>query len=112
MATTSNFTGGPTPMISIPPKHTVDIDWAGPLKQYLRDSNSVDPDSFSDECAQLNRLRQDMNGATTSNSVNSKDLLYRYYGQLELLDLRFPIDESNIRLTFTWYIHILFPGVS
>ncbi|KAJ4300247.1 bck1-like resistance to osmotic shock [Collariella sp. IMI 366227] len=31
------------------------------------------------------------------------DLLYRYYGQLELLDLRFPVDEQHIRVSFTWF---------
>lgn len=32
-----------------------------------------------------------------------RDLLYRYYGQLELLELRFPIDEDHIRISFNWY---------
>ena len=30
-------------------------------------------------------------------------MLYRYYGQLELLDLRFPIDENHVRISFVWY---------
>jgi hypothetical protein len=33
-----------------------------------------------------------------------EDLLYRYYGQLELLDLRFPVDENHIKVSFTWYV--------
>lgn len=35
--------------------------------------------------------------------TTGRDLLYRYYGQLELLDLRFPIDENHVRISFTWY---------
>ncbi|KAK8106172.1 Vacuolar protein-sorting protein BRO1 [Apiospora kogelbergensis] len=36
-------------------------------------------------------------------STAGRDLLYRYYGQLELLDLRFPVDEQHIKISFTWY---------
>jgi BRO1-like domain len=35
--------------------------------------------------------------------TTGRDLLYRYYGQLELLDLRFPIDENHVRISFVWY---------
>ncbi|KAF8460414.1 BRO1-like domain-containing protein [Kalaharituber pfeilii] len=36
-------------------------------------------------------------------SASGRDLLFRYYGQLELLDLRFPIDENHIKISFKWY---------
>ncbi|KAI5801018.1 BRO1-like domain-containing protein [Pyronema domesticum] len=36
-------------------------------------------------------------------SAAGRDLLYRYYGQLELLDLRFPVEERGVRVSFTWY---------
>jgi hypothetical protein len=49
----------------------------------------------------LQRLRQDTRGA--GKDTTGRDLLYRYYGQLELLDLRFPIDENNVRISFVWY---------
>ncbi|KTW25582.1 hypothetical protein T552_03443 [Pneumocystis carinii B80] len=35
--------------------------------------------------------------------VINLNMLYKYYGQLEFLGLRFPIDEKNIRILFTWY---------
>jgi len=38
-----------------------------------------------------------------SDSAAGRDLLYRYYGQLELLDLRFPVDENHIKISFTWF---------
>lgn len=53
----------------------------------------------------LNRLRQDMRGAG-KDSAAGRDLLYRYYGQLELLDLRFPVDENHIKISFTWCVLI------
>lgn len=90
------------PMISTPLKQTNEIDWIMPLKSYIRGHYGDDPDRYSEECSILNRLRQDMRGAA-KNSAAGRDLLYRYYGQLELLDLRFPVDENHIKIAFTWY---------
>ncbi|KAF3919404.1 hypothetical protein ABW21_db0207121 [Orbilia brochopaga] len=89
------------PMISCPLKTTQEIDWIVPLKNYIRVTYG-DPEKYNEECATLNRLRQDMRGAG-KDSAAGRDLLYRYYGQLELLDLRFPVDESHIKISFTWY---------
>ncbi|KAF2489244.1 vacuolar protein-sorting protein-like protein bro1 [Lophium mytilinum] len=91
-----------TPMISVPLKQTNEIDWIAPLKAYIRQTYGDDPERYSEECATLNRLRQDMRGAG-KDSAAGRDLLYRYYGQLELLDLRFPVDENHIKISFTWF---------
>ncbi|KAL1841833.1 hypothetical protein VTJ49DRAFT_6510 [Mycothermus thermophilus] len=90
------------PMISVPLKATNEIDWITPLKNYIQNTYGDDPERYAEECATLNRLRQDMRGAG-KDSTAGRDLLYRYYGQLELLDLRFPVDEQHIRVSFTWY---------
>lgn len=90
-----------SPMISCPLKQTTEIDWIQPLKDYVRSAYGDDPDRYHDECATLNRLRQDMRGAG-KDSASGRDLLYRYYGQLELLDLRFPVDENHIKISFIW----------
>jgi len=89
-------------MISAPLKATNEIDWIQPLKNYIRQTYGDDPERYAEECATLNRLRQDMRGAG-KDSAAGRDLLYRYYGQLELLDLRFPVDENHIKISFTWY---------
>lgn len=89
-------------MLSCPLKQTGEVDWIAPLKNYIRMTYGDDPDKYSEECATLNRLRQDMRGAG-ADSASGRDLLYRYYGQLELLDLRFPVDENHIKISFTWY---------
>ncbi|KAG5914947.1 bck1-like resistance to osmotic shock [Claviceps africana] len=91
-----------SPMISVPLKATNEVDWIAPLKKYIRDSYGDDPERYAEECATLNRLRQDMRGAGKE-STSGRDMLYRYYGQLELLDLRFPVDEQHIRIDFTWF---------
>ncbi|KAG9235801.1 BRO1-like domain-containing protein [Amylocarpus encephaloides] len=90
------------PMISVPLKATNEIDWIQPLKGYIRQTYGDDPEKYAEECATLNRLRQDMRGAG-KDSAAGRDLLYRYYGQLELLDLRFPVDENHIKISFTWF---------
>lgn len=89
-------------MISAPQKQTNEIDWVSPLKQHIRNAYGDDPESYNEECESLNRLRQDMRGAGRD-SAAGRDLLYRYYGQLELLDLRFPVDENHIKISFTWF---------
>lgn len=89
-------------MISVPLKATSEVDWIEPLKNYIRESYGDDPERYAEECATLNRLRQDMRGAGKE-STSGRDMLYRYYGQLELLDLRFPVDEQHIKVAFSWY---------
>ncbi|KAL8298429.1 hypothetical protein RB597_006749 [Gaeumannomyces tritici] len=90
------------PMISVPLKATNEIDWVAPLKNYIQNTYGDDAERYAEECAALNRLRQDMRGAG-KDSTAGRDLLYRYYGQLELLDLRFPVDEQHIKISFTWF---------
>lgn len=84
----------------VPSKDTDDIDLTGPLRQFVR-SNYGAAEQYAGECSTIHRLRQDMRGA--GKDENGRDLLYRYYGQLELLELRFPIDEEHVRIIFTWY---------
>ncbi|KAL1992269.1 hypothetical protein VTN49DRAFT_4301 [Thermomyces lanuginosus] len=91
-----------SPMLSCPLKQTAEIDWVTPLKDYIRTAYGDDPERYHEECTTLHKLRQDMRGAGCD-SASGRDLLYRYYGQLELLDLRFPVDENHIKISFTWY---------
>jgi len=78
-----------------------------PLKAYIAKTYG-DPEKYNEECNTLNRLRQDMRGAG-KDSAAGRDLLYRYYGQLELLDLRFPVEERGVRVGFTWCVDISVP---
>ncbi len=89
-----------SPMISAPLKATGNIDWEPPLKQYIRQTYGDDPERYAKECKKLNDMRQDITGAK-GDDVGPK-LLYTYYGQLEMLDLRFPVDENHIKISFTW----------
>ncbi|KAG6887635.1 hypothetical protein C0995_013884 [Termitomyces sp. Mi166 len=87
-----------SPMISIPKKSTDEVDWTTPIRTLIAQSYGENPDNYASECAQLQRCRQDaVRGA--GSDFTARDLLYKYFGQLELLELRFP----EIKVTFPWH---------
>jgi hypothetical protein len=84
-------------MISVPRKGTDEVDWTSPIRSAISQSYGEDPDNYATECASLQRCRQDaVKGA--GSDMTARDLLYKYFGQLELLELRFP----EIRVNFPW----------
>ncbi|PCH36767.1 BRO1-domain-containing protein [Wolfiporia cocos MD-104 SS10] len=86
-----------SPMISIPKKSTDEVDWTTPIRSAVSHSYGEDPDNYAAECANLQRCRQDaVKGA--GSDMTARDLLYKYFGQLELLELRF----AEIRVNFPW----------
>ncbi|KAH7337522.1 BRO1-like domain-containing protein [Rhizoctonia solani] len=87
-----------SPCISIPKKKTDEVDWASPIRSLIQQSYGESPDNYSTECAALQRCRQDaVRGA--GSDITARDLLYKYFGQLELLELRF----AEIRVSFPWH---------
>jgi len=88
------------PMLSVPLKITDEVDFTEAFRKYIEEQYQEDPDNYSNEIAILNRLRQDIRGV--GKDMTGRDILYRYYGQLELLDLRFPLDEKHVKVHFTW----------
>ncbi|PPQ99317.1 hypothetical protein CVT24_009185 [Panaeolus cyanescens] len=88
-----------SPMISIPKKSTDEVDWTTPIRNLIAQSYGENPDNYAAECSSLTRCRQDaVRGAGSDLTGKSRDLLYKYFGQLELLELRF----SEIRVNFPW----------
>ncbi|CCM04501.1 uncharacterized protein FIBRA_06681 [Fibroporia radiculosa] len=86
-----------SPMVSIPKKSTDEVDWTSPIRSAISHSYGEDPDNYATECANLQRCRQDaVKGA--GSDMTARDLLYKYFGQLELLELRF----AEIRVNFPW----------
>ncbi|KAG9092612.1 bck1-like resistance to osmotic shock [Ceratobasidium sp. 370] len=87
-----------SPCISIPKKKTDEVDWTGPIRSLISQSYGENPDNYASECAALQRCRQDaVRGA--GSDTTARDLLYKYFGQLELLELRF----AEIRVSFPWH---------
>ncbi|THH32851.1 hypothetical protein EUX98_g1329 [Antrodiella citrinella] len=86
-----------SPLISLPKKTTEEVDWTTPIRSAISQSYGEDPDNYATECANLQRCRQDaVKGA--GSDMTARDLLYKYFGQLELLELRF----AEIRVNFPW----------
>lgn len=108
-----------SPMISIPKKTTEEVDWTTPIRNLVAQSYGESPDNYAAECASLQRCRQDAVRGAGSDMTGerpirlddsldlsceftvtiARDLLYKYFGQLELLELRF----SEIRVSFPWH---------
>jgi len=87
-------------MLSVPQKKTEEANFAGPLKDHIMQVHQIDPEGFSNEIKMLQRYRQDIRGV--GRDSNARDILYRYFSQLEFLDLRFPLNEHGVRVLFTW----------
>ncbi|KAG1758625.1 BRO1 domain-containing protein, partial [Suillus occidentalis] len=60
-------------------------------------SFSENPDNYAQECQVLQYCRQDAVKGAGSN-MTGRDLLYKYFGQLEILEMRFP----EICVNFLW----------
>jgi tyrosine-protein phosphatase non-receptor type 23 len=89
-----------SPFLWPPSKVTEEVDFGPSLRDFLRNNYEEDPNQYTLEIATLNRLRQDMRGA--KGDLLGRDVLYRYFGQLDFLDLRFPINEHNVKILFSW----------
>jgi tyrosine-protein phosphatase non-receptor type 23 len=83
---------------AVPKKLTQDVDFAPQLRSFIARTYSGPP--FTDEIATLNRSRQDALRGSPGSDTTARDLLLQYYGQLELLELRF----SDLRVPFPWSV--------
>lgn len=82
----------------MPKKVTQDVDFTPHLRSVISRTYAEQPDAYADELAQLNRARQDALRGSAGSDATARDLLYKYFGQLELLELRFP----ELRVPFPW----------
>lgn len=58
-----------SPLISIPKKTTTDVDWTNPIRSIIAQSFGEDPKNYTEECAVLQRCRQDaVRGAGSDNT--------------------------------------------
>ncbi|KAH3671012.1 hypothetical protein OGAPHI_000723 [Ogataea philodendri] len=84
--------------ISVPVKKTKEVDWIEPLKKYIERLYGSTAE-FEHEIAAFNKLRIDI--VHCDQDPIGRDLYYKYYGQLELLELRIALDTLGIE--FCWY---------
>lgn len=93
-----------SPLIALPFKTTTDVDFAPTIKQAIAQSYGERPDAYDEECAALNRCRSDAvnasGGAGAGSDATARDLLLKYFGQLEMLELRFVGEQ--LKVSYTW----------
>lgn len=86
-----------SPLLRIPSKVTEEVDLAAAVGSLIANSYGQDPKSFKDQLSALNRARQDaVRGA--GSDATARDLLYKWFHMLEMLELRFP----ELRVPFPW----------
>jgi hypothetical protein len=88
------------PTLSVPTKESEAVDFTEPFGAYIQSSYQEDPSKYSQELKQLNDYRSATQAA--GKDTTGRDILYRYYGQLELLGVRFPVDEERLKVEFEW----------
>lgn len=91
-----------THLLQIPSKKTAEINWVKPLNQYLLSIYGSTSD-YQQDLDGLNKLRQDITGVHAD--PTGIRLYFKYYSQLELLDLRinFATANKHKKINFTWY---------
>lgn len=89
----------PLPMVTLPQKETTEIDFRTPFFAYLRDEFGENPNTYLEEIANLSRVREA--ARMSSRDQQGRDALYKYFGQLELLDIRFQ-GKGSLKVQFPW----------
>lgn len=87
-----------SPLLAIPSKTTQDVDFGPAIKSTINTLYGEDGSSYAEEIAALNRCRQDALRGSAGSDATARDLLFKYFGQLELLELRF----ADLRVPFPW----------
>ena len=87
-----------SPLIFVPKKQTSDIDFSPYIRPVISKVYSESPATFSEQIGSLNRSRQDALRGIVGSDSTGRDLLLKYFGMLELLELRFP----ELRVPFPW----------
>lgn len=92
-----------TPMHAVERKTTVPVDWS-PLNQHIADQYGDLPDKYSTEIEKLTSMREEMR-CVTGKDVSSRNILYAYAGQIDLLMLHFNVSDDpdkGAQVAFTW----------
>ena len=89
-----------SPLIFVPKKQTTDIDFSPYVRPVISKVYSESPSAFTEQIGSLNRSRQDALRGIAGSDSTARDLLLKYFGMLELLELRFP----ELRVPFPWSV--------
>jgi hypothetical protein len=87
-------------MVIIPFKKATEVNFAGPIKRFIMHTNAANLDGYLKSADALNKFRSDALFNICRHNMLSK--LTRYHDQLMVLEGKFPISESQIRIKFKW----------
>ncbi|KAL4403018.1 protein transport to vacuole protein [Malassezia pachydermatis] len=87
-----------SPLLVLPVKDTRDVDLTKPLSALIRTSYEQNPATYAEELARIQQAREDAVSDKNSDT-NSRDMLFRYFHMVEMLELRFP----DMKATFVWF---------
>eukprot|EP01137_Pigoraptor_chileana_P016237 Opistho-2@5709 len=88
-------------LLAIELKKTDKVDYGETLRNYIATQCGQDAAAYADPIAQLDNLRQSVRSFEKHES--SLLQMQKYYGVTSFLGLKFPIDENQIRINFSWY---------
>lgn len=91
-----------TSLLTVPLKTTEEVNWVKPLNNYLLSIYGTTSE-YQDDLDSFNKLRQDLRGVNADET--GIRLYYKYFSQIELLDLRVPFSKINKhkKIQFVWY---------
>lgn len=90
-----------TYVLAVPSKTMEEFNWIPPLNNYLMSIYGKDHD-YEQDLAGFNKLRQDIKGVNADKT--GIKIYFKYYSQLELLDLRVPVGRlTGKKSSFVWY---------
>ena len=94
--------------VEIPLKRSPECSFNALLYSYIEQVIQEDPGNYESEIQAFQKCHVDARnvervGETIKKNTIGRDLLCRYYGQIEFLVVRFPIDENGIKCLFEWY---------
>ncbi|XP_032218255.2 programmed cell death 6-interacting protein [Nematostella vectensis] len=90
--------------IVIPCKRSEAVDFKKPLEKFIKNTFSEDVlKENSDAISDLNKLRNSAVMQTPDKHESALEPLLRYYDQLVAIEGKLPINESQIRVSFTWF---------
>ena len=91
-------------MLAIPLKKSASQEMVSALRGYIQSEYSPgDAEHHEDALNSLQQLRTDATINMTTANETSRNLLYNYYQQLVYASKRFPVSESKVKLSFTWF---------
>lgn len=91
-------------MLAVPTKKGKSADWGAPLRDYIAQAyGEKTADEQTESLAKLNQAREWVLSNNKKSDEVSLENIKEYLRMLGAVEARFPIKETHINITFTWY---------